>query len=415
MKFIDRFHKAQSSHKFPLEEVYKKNPKKSDFNKRDPSEHLLNFILKKSRIKRAFQTLKKKKKKSFFDFSPRMRSIKKNKSTSDFSKILVDKFDMTIPLAGVTNDFYSHMVDSISPSLVAFGLYDQFLLFDIRRNTFLCPMNEEHHMELTGLTSISVNPGVVNTLALGNKSGAINLVNLDKQVIFQRFNLHFLRVGSLKFHPVKPFLLASGSKDCRVVVRDLRSKNLFSSEISFEHMGEICGLSWQTRGYCLASGGNDNRIQVWDIRKKRSPLLVIDEHTAAVRALEFSPLDDNLLASGGGTGDSSIRVTSLRDQGKNSLVLKTQSQICSLLWDKQCNRLLTSHGFSKYQLCLWNLEREKLVMEYYGHTNRILDIIRMKGTNSVLSFSSDNTAKLWKPFKAPLKSRNKLFTPVKMR
>ena len=413
MNISDRFYKKNSFLKFPLESLKIRANKKNSVDEIVPSDHLLNFILNKSKKKLITFNTPYQKKSSIFESSPRMRSIPQKYSNPAFSKILVNKEEQTIPLSGVSNDFYSHMVASITQDVFAFGLFNQLILFSVMENSFFRPLSPSLHESLGVLTSITVNPLKSEELALGNSQGKINLINLAKGSLIKTIYLHCLRVGSLKFHPHKSNLLASGSKDCTVLIHDLRTKN--KKEIWFEHEGEICGLSWQSSGFCLASGGNDNVIQIWDIRKNKEPVLKITEHTAAIRALEFSPMNDDLLASGGGTGDSSIRISSLKNQGKNSVVLKTQSQICSLLWDQKCNRLLTSHGFSKYQLCLWNLEREKLVKEYYGHSNRILDIVRIKESNHVLSFSSDNTAKIWNPFKAPIKSRNNLFTPIKLR
>ena len=415
MNISDRFHKKNSFSKFPLESLSKKIFQKNSITDIVPSDHLLHFILNKSKNKFSIQTKLLTKRPSIFESSPRMRSIKKKVICPKVSKILVDKDERTINLSGVLNDFYSHMVDSISKDIIAFGIFDQLILFNLEENCFFRPLKNHREDILESLTSITAN--IVNSeiLAVGSSNGKTKLIDLNKQLIIKNMNLHCLRVGSIKFHPTKSFLLASGSKDCSVIIKDLRIKQNIRPEIIFEHEGEICGLSWQTSGFCLASGGNDNLIKIFDLRKKSEPILKIKEHSAAVRALEFSPMNDDLLASGGGTGDSSIRISSIKNHGKNSVVLKTQSQICSLLWDNQCNRLLTSHGFSKYQLCLWNLEREKLLEEYYGHSNRILDIIRIKQSNLVLSFSSDNTAKIWNPFKAPIKSRNNLFTPIKLR
>lgn len=413
MKIIDRFHKPDLFQFFDLNTLSKKSKLKKRPTQIDPCDHLLNFILNKSSSQATPR--KPTRRSSLFESSPRMRPTKKNQSRCSFSKILVDSDERTIPLSGVSNDFYSHMVDSISSDLIALGLFGQLIIFSLDRSSFFRVFEKESELLLESLTSINVNPNNPDKLALGNSEGIVSLADLHRDVLFQRFKKHFLRVGSIKFHPLRPHLLASGSKDCSVVVHDIRAKSGPIPLISFEHKGEICGLSWQSSGFCLASGGNDNLIQIWDLRKTSGPLLQIRDHAAAVRALEFCPTNDNFLASGGGTGDSSIRITSLRDQGRNSVVLRTQSQICSLLWDQQCNRLLTSHGFSKYQLCLWNLEKEKLVSEYYGHSNRILDIVRMRRSSLVLSFSSDNSAKLWNPFKAPLKSRNNVFTPIKLR
>ena len=52
----------------------------------------------------------------------------------------------------------------------------------------------------------------------------------------------------------------------------------------------------------LASGGNDNRLLVWDKRHTR-PFLRCTDHTAAIKALSWSPHQHGVLVSGGGTAD----------------------------------------------------------------------------------------------------------------
>lgn len=62
-------------------------------------------------------------------------------------------------------------------------------------------------------------------------------------------------------------------------------------------------MSWSPNGNLLASGGNDNKVNIFDIRKSKKALFTIEEHKAAIRALEWCPWDSNLLATGGGSGD----------------------------------------------------------------------------------------------------------------
>jgi cell division cycle 20-like protein 1 (cofactor of APC complex) len=62
----------------------------------------------------------------------------------------------------------------------------------------------------------------------------------------------------------------------------------------------------------LASGGNDNKLYVWDpvqatARRGNEPLWRFEDHTAAVKAVAWSPHQQGLLASGGGTADRHIR------------------------------------------------------------------------------------------------------------
>jgi len=56
----------------------------------------------------------------------------------------------------------------------------------------------------------------------------------------------------------------------------------------------------------LASGGNDNKLFLWSL-KESGELTRFSQHTAAVKAIGFSPHQHNILASGGGTADRCIR------------------------------------------------------------------------------------------------------------
>ena len=80
------------------------------------------------------------------------------------------------------------------------------------------------------------------------------------------------------------------------------------------HAQEVCGLKWSPWGTQLASGGNDNLLHIWDDRYASTnthttdqSLFRLDAHQAAVKALAWCPWQRNLLASGGGTADRTIR------------------------------------------------------------------------------------------------------------
>ena len=54
-------------------------------------------------------------------------------------------------------------------------------------------------------------------------------------------------------------------------------------------------------------GGNDNKLLIWDAARCDVPSLKFSDHTAAVKAIAWSPHQHGLLASGGGTADRCIR------------------------------------------------------------------------------------------------------------
>lgn len=73
------------------------------------------------------------------------------------------------------------------------------------------------------------------------------------------------------------------------------------------HRQEVCGLRWNVADGQLASGGNDNKLLVWKGFDAGEPLWKFEEHSAAVKAIAWSPHQRGILASGGGTADRKIR------------------------------------------------------------------------------------------------------------
>lgn len=99
----------------------------------------------------------------------------------------------------------------------------------------------------------------------------------------------------LSLHP------AAGSRDRNIFQRDVRAPDHYFSQLS-GHRSELCGLRWAPDRSQLASGGNDNQLLVWSPHST-SPMLRFSEHSAAVKALAWSPHQHGLLVSGGGTAD----------------------------------------------------------------------------------------------------------------
>jgi WD40 repeat protein len=100
-------------------------------------------------------------------------------------------------------------------------------------------------------------------------------------------------------------LVLTGSKDCQIFIWDIRSKNITSKLDS--HKKEVCGVRWSIDGSMIASGDNNNMVEIWDVRGNKN-LCKFKEHVAAVKALAWSPHQNNILSTGGGTSDKSIRV-----------------------------------------------------------------------------------------------------------
>jgi cell division cycle 20-like protein 1 (cofactor of APC complex) len=141
---------------------------------------------------------------------------------------------------------------------------------------------------------------------------------------------HQTRAGVLAWSSC---ILSSGSRDKNILQHDIRVPSDYISTFS-GHRSEVrplpsapaaqangvlarlrnhparffqvCGLKWSHDDRELASGGNDNQLLVWNQRSQQ-PVLRLTQHTAAVKAIAWSPHQQGLLASGGGTADRCIR------------------------------------------------------------------------------------------------------------
>lgn len=141
------------------------------------------------------------------------------------------------------------------------------------------------------------------------------------------------------------------------------------------HNDEVCGLRWCPTGGQLASGGNDNLVHIWSLSSNQW-IHRFEEHSAAVKALSWSPFQSGLLATGGGLGDERIRFWNT-NTGACLNSVETGSQVCSLLWSSHERELLSAHGFSSNQLTLWRYPSMVKMVELEGHTSRVLSMAKV--------------------------------------
>ena len=136
------------------------------------------------------------------------------------------------------------------------------------------------------------------------------------------------------------------------------------------HKSEVCGLKWSYDDRELASGGNDNQLYVWSANSVH-PVLRYSDHTAAVKAIAWSPHQHGLLASGGGTADRCIRFWNTTTDTALSCV-DTGSQVCNLVWSKNVNEIVSTHGYSQNQIIVWRYPNMSKLATLTGHTLRVL-------------------------------------------
>jgi len=146
------------------------------------------------------------------------------------------------------------------------------------------------------------------------------------------------------------------------------------------------------------------------------PYAVNNMHQAAIKAMSWCPWKRHILATGGGSKDQCIKIYSC-DKNKLLKNIKTGSQVCSLLWNNIEKEIISSHGYNKNQIIIWNYEKNKKICELKGHMNRVLYLTKSPNERFICSGSGDETLRFWEindesSFRKIIKEKDALFDNV---
>ena len=289
------------------------------------------------------------------------------------------------------DDFYLNLVDWSSHNVLAVGLGSCVYLWSActSKVTKLCDLGPNDSV-------CSVNWTQRGTyLAVGTNLGEVQIWDAGRCASVRTMGGHRTRVGTLAWSAHQ---LSSGSRDRTILQRDVRSQEDFVSKLA-GHKSEVCGLKWSYDDRELASGGNDNQLFIWS-PSSTSPMLRYSDHTAAVKAISWSPHQHGLLASGGGTADRCVRFWNTTTNSALSCV-DTGSQVCNLVWSKNVNELVSTHGYSQNQIIVWRYPTMSKLATLTGHTLRVLYLAISPDGQTIVTGAGDETLRFWNVFPGP--------------
>ncbi|KAF9870844.1 hypothetical protein CkaCkLH20_11743 [Colletotrichum karsti] len=287
----------------------------------------------------------------------------------------------------LADDFYLNLVDWGSANVLGVGLGSSVYMWNAQtsRVNKLCTLEDDT------VTSVSwIQKGT--HIAIGTGKGLVQIWDAEKTRRLRTMTGHTARVGSLAWNT---HILTSGSRDRLIYHRDVRAPDQWLRKL-VGHKQEVCGLRWNCEDGQLASGGNDNKLMVWD-KLSDTPLWKFSDHTAAVKAIAWSPHQRGLLASGGGTADRRII---FHDTLRGSVIneVDTGSQVCNIAWSKNSNEIVSTHGYSQNQIVVWKYPSMTQVVSLTGHTYRVLYLAMSPDGRVVVTGAGDETLRFWNVF-----------------
>lgn len=327
------------------------------------------------------------------------------------------------------DDYYLNLVDWSSTNYLSVALGSSVYLWSActSKVTKLCDVAEGGGGD--SVTSICWATRGTH-IAVGTNLGKVQIWDVHRGERVRDMGHHSSRVGTMAWSST---LLATGSRDRSIFLQDLRVRSSGSSSGSGSgagaggstvagggggdwsispaggepcvvrelqaHKQEVCGLKWSPDEKMLASGGNDNKLFVWSLSHgdDSSPLCRFVDHSAAVKAVAWSPHQHGLLASGGGTADRNIRFWNALS-GVALHRIDTGSQVCNLAWSKNVNEMVSTHGYSLNQIIVWKYPSMQKIATLTGHSLRVLYLAMSPDGQSIVTGAGDETLRFWSIF-----------------
>jgi len=304
------------------------------------------------------------------------------------------------------DDYYLNLIDWSKSNILGVALRSSIYLWTATNSTVmkLCETPSEDEI----YTSVAWNyKGDI--LATGLSNGYLNLWDVNKmQMIRDDLEVHQNRIGVVAWNT--NHLFASGSRDKTILVRDIRIPGRKSTIMRFTgHRQEVCGLKWSPNDSQMASGGNDNKLFIWNL-KKGDAEAKFGDHKAAVKALAWSPHQNGLLLSGGGNNDKTIKFwNTLTLQQTKSIF--TGSQVCNLIFSRNSNEFVSTHGFSNNQIIIWKYPELEKIGVLEGHSSRVLYLALSPDGETIVTGAGDETLRFWHVFPPLTESKKSPLLP----
>lgn len=331
-------------------------------------------------------------------------SVKTPMSTKSGTRYIPTNPERILDAPDIINDYYLNLLDWSSDNIVTVALGNSVYLWNAGTGNIEVLFENEGDEHACSLAWVQ--DGQI--LAVGTNNGNVELWDCSKMKRLRVMTGHNVRVGSLAWNS---YMVSSGSRDGYIIHHDVRQRDHKISTLH-GHTQEVCGLKWSPDLKYLASGGNDNIVNIWSaeagsVTTGNTPVHVLNQHQAAVRALSWCPWQSNVLATGGGTADRCIKFWNVSN-GMCTNSIDTNSQVCSLLFSSHYKELISAHGFSNNQLTIWKYPTMVKQADLIGHTQRVLQMAMSPDGSTVMSAGADETLRLWKCFTPdPSKTKKK--------
>lgn len=295
-----------------------------------------------------------------------------------------------IELDNVHSDFYISPIDWSKTDIIALACTDSTVFINPKTTSVTVPPQT-----LDMPTSLRFSEDG-SSLVIGSGDGHTMLYSPHQQQAITKLRLFDTSVLCYDWHAN---MIIAGGYDGEIGTLDPREcKPIVVKDDNTE---KTCCVKFNSDGNKFATSGSDARVNIWDIRNLKKAYMTYSEHSATVRAIQWSPTCDKLILTGGGSYDRMIRMWNV-DTGQTFNFIDTGSQVCNLYWHSRSHEILSTHGYSQNHLALWKATDLTPIEQFFVHKERVLFMAVSGDESRVATVAPGEGIFIWKMFKTSL-------------
>ncbi len=228
-------------------------------------------------------------------------------------------------------------------------------------------------------------------LATGDANNEVRLWRMPSCELYSVFKEHTDWVFSVAFSPDGQ-MLASGSQDGTINIRHLREEKCLKT-LTIEHDTWVRSIAFNRDGL-LASVGGDDDVKIWN-SDDGTLFKKLSGHTDRVQAVAFSPVDGQILVSGG--EDHSVRIWDIRQAEEPLQTLEGHNGWTRAIAISPDGKKIASGSYD-HTIKLWDMHTGQCLdtlKRPEGHTDRVRAVAFSPDGQTLASGSYDSTIRLW--------------------
>lgn len=332
--------------------------------------------------------------------------IKPSGSVKRSRRYIAKSPERILDAPGILDDFYLSLTDWSSSNTVAVGLGNTIYVWDADKGDadVLTEVESEAHPTLLKWSQEG------RFLAIGLSDGSLKIYDVNRSQCVRTLNVQMNGIGCGCWR--KNGILSYGTYSGRIYHHDVRIQQSLVGLFE-NHSQKVCGLKWSEDERYMTSGGADCLVNVWEqteiMSEEPNVLWSFSDHCATVKAIEYVPFlgfaGSNMVATGGGTNDHTVRIWNLAT-GTIHSIHDTFSQVSGILFNKHYREMITGHGNPNPGVRLWHYQvtgsdKQSFlhVADMKGHGGRVLGLCQNPDGSFIMSLAADETMRFWNCWK----------------